>query len=32
LFEPSPANFRRCFAAEVQKWRGVVRTSGLTLE
>ncbi len=32
LFEDNQANFRRFFAAEIEKWRGVVKKAGLKLE
>jgi len=32
LFEDNQANFRRFFAAEIEKWRGVVKKASLKLE
>ena len=32
LFEDNQANFRRFFAAEIEKWRGVVKKANLKLE
>ena len=32
LFVDNQANFKRYFAAEIEKWRGVVRKTNLKLE